>query len=763
MKVFLHIFLCCCILCLSRHISFAQSNQDCRNAIPVCQGIYDQVNSFVGVGEVNDVFPLNTCFTSERNSVWYVFTVLSDGFLGFELTPYKLDNDYDWAVFNLTGISCSDLNKPINANRVVSCNYSSTRGVTGATPDGTSNSQLNFESPINALIPVKAGESYTIIISNFTSEAIGQSGYKLDFLKYSTAQIIDNVPPFITDVQKFSDCKIDSLVVNFSENIQCSSVEVSDFILRTPTNSSVIPSSISSNCSPTTTFDKKYTLYFSPPLVNDGTYKLEVVGTMSDICDNVTAGNFASEFVLSSIGLTATANKTFLCNGEQTDIEISFLTPQSNLKFSVTPMNGISGDYTNGFITAAPTVSTQYTIVAVNQDSCVSSRIVSIEVNPSLTVSTIQDDSVCSGSPFILSTTVNGGKAPFAYSWDPPIEISNTTILEPEVDPTSTRKYYITVTDSSGCTATDSVEIVVKGVGVINVSTFDSISVCECDSFFLDAGTDFDTFLWQPTNETTQRIYPKVTGTYYVDASSSGGCRAISKPVYVDAQSNNSIVSIVSPTTTSIGDTIDIVATITTATNGECIKPRTVVGSFEFNPTVLHPLNQQSVGTSLSNGNRTIFIDDTIRSGENRYDFKYIVAFGNEEQIRFRTNPTYVSECMIASAIVNEIQIPIDDICFEGGIPRLFLQGSSGVGILSVSPNPSSDVSTIRYQLREQGNTSLKVYSMLGNEVTTILDQQQQSGTYEVDIQTSQFAIGKYFLQLVTPTKTTVYPFEVIR
>lgn len=763
MKVFLHIFLCCFLFSVSLHISFAQSNQDCRNAIPVCQGVYDQVNSFVGVGEVNDAFPLTTCFLSERNSVWYVFTVLTDGFLGFELTPYKLKNDYDWAVFNLTGISCSELNDPINANRVVSCNYSNTPGVTGATPDGTSNKEFNVGPPINALIPVKAGESYTIIISNFTSESLGQGGYKLDFLKYSTAQIIDNIPPFITDVQKFSDCKIDSLVINFSENIQCSSVDVSDFLLRTPTNSTVIPSSISSNCSPTTTFDKKYTLYFSPPLVNDGTYNLEVVGTMSDICDNSTVGNFSSEFVLNSIGLSAIADKTFLCNGEQTNIQISFLNPQNNLKFSVSPMNGISGDYTNGFITAAPNVSTEYTIVAENQDSCVSSRIVNIEVNPLLTVSTIQDDSVCSGSPFILTTTVSGGKAPYTYFWDPPIEITNTTILEPEVDPTSTRKYFITVTDSSGCTAVDSVEIVVKGVGVINITNFDSVSVCECDSFFLDAGTDFDTFLWKPTNETTQRIYPKVTGSYFVDASSSGGCRVISKPVYVSAQSNNSVVSIVSPTSTSIGDTIDIVATITTATNGDCLKPRTVQGSFEFNPTVLHPLNQQSFGTNMPNGKRAITINDTIRSGQNEYPFKYIVTFGNEEQIRFKTNPTFVSECMVASAIVNEVQIPIEDICFEGGIPRLFFEGSTGVGILSVSPNPSIDASTIRYQLREQGLTSLKVYSILGNEVANVLEKQQQSGTYEIDLLTRQLSVGKYFLQLVTPTKTTVYPFEVIR
>lgn len=763
MKFFTVFFLFVLCLLSTNSILFSQSNQDCKNAIPVCQGVFDQVNSFVGEGEVIDLFPLNTCFTAEKNSVWYVFTVVSDGDLGFELTPKRADNDYDWAVFNLTGISCDEMSLVANRDRVVSCNYSSTKGPTGATGGTNLNKQLNTGTPFNALIPVKAGESYTIIISNFTTGSVGQGGYTLDFLKYSTAQIIDNIPPIITDIQKFSDCKIDSLEVNFSENVSCSTVDFADFVLRTPTNTAVIPSAISSNCSQTTLFDKKFTLYFNPPLLNDGQYKLEVVGSMADICNNTTVGNFSFDFELNTIGLTTTPDKNFLCFGDTSTIQISFLTPQDTLNFTVTPMTGISGDYKDGFIKASPSSSTTYTIVAENNSGCISTRVVTVDVNPALQVSTINDDSVCSGSPFILSTTVTGGKAPFTYSWEPPLEISNTSILEPEVDPTVTRKYFITVTDSSGCSSTDSVEIVVKGVGVINVTTYDSVSICECDSFYLDAGTDFDTFLWSPTNETTQRIYPKTTGLYSVDARSSGGCQAISRPVFVSAQTNSSIVSIVSPDRVSIGDTIDIVATVTALSSGECLSPRSLIGSFEFNPSVLFPLNPQSFGVDIGNGMRSLPINDTIKNSRNEYAFSYIVTFGSEPDIKFRTNPMLVSKCLVPAAILEELIIPIDDICFAGGSPRLFLSGSTGVGILSVSPNPSVDISTIRYQLREQGMTSLKVYSVLGNEVKSILVQEQQAGMYEIDMQTSDLSTGKYILQLITPTKTSAYSFEVIR
>ena len=61
------------------------NNQDCLGAIPVCQGIYVQNNSYIGTGNIpNEINPGNSCLLSgEKNDVWYVFTVQTSGILNF--------------------------------------------------------------------------------------------------------------------------------------------------------------------------------------------------------------------------------------------------------------------------------------------------------------------------------------------------------------------------------------------------------------------------------------------------------------------------------------------------------------------------------------------------------------------------------------------------------------------------------------------------------------------------------------------------------
>jgi len=748
---------------VSRISSLSQNNQDCKSAIPVCQGIYTQVNSYTGFGDIEEKFPFNSCILgSEKNSVWYVITVIQDGLLGFELTPNILQNDYDWQVVNLTNITCDEISLAENKNYLVSCNYSNTKGVTGATGASASMSQKNVGTPFNALIPVLAGESYTIMISNFTSDSLGQSGYTLNFVKYSTAVILDNIPPIITGVNRFSDCKIDSLEVNFSENVTCSSVEIQDFLLTTPTNATRVPSAISSKCSNGDSFDKRFVLYFNPPLLGDGQYKVEVVGTMADLCNNVTTGNFAFDFELLSIGLNAVAEKSLLCYGDSTKINFSTVFGIGNLTYTIDPLEGIFGDIASGNLIAYPTVSTNYTIIAEDQAGCSSTRIVPITVNPRLEITTLESDTICSGIAFTVATTVVGGKPPYTFLWEPPLEISNSFIQEPTVNPTVNRKYVVTVTDSSGCFSSDSVEFFVRGIGVLTISNVDTISICECDSFKLDAGSNFDTFVWSPSNETSQIIYPKVSGKYFVEAIASNGCKAISNTIDVVVQQSNTIISVVTPNTATIGDTIDIIATITSSNSGECIKPLTLNGTFEVNSSVLFPLTVESNGI-VTSGQRLLPVVDVLGVGNIQKSYRYIVTLGDEEVIRFKTNSFTVSECLYSVAAVDEIVIPITDICFEGGAPRLFLSGSTNVGIMSVSPNPSSENATVRYQIRENGITLLKVYSLLGNEVGTIVQQFQIPGVYEIDMKTNNLSTGKYILQLVTPTKTQTHSFEVIR
>src|SRR5574337_507039 len=100
------------------------TNQDCLDAIPICQNVYSTTVSYSGEGNYpNEINNSSSCLGSgELNDVWYTFTVQQSGNLNFTITPNNSADDYDWAVYNLTNNNCSDIFT--NPALEVSCNYS---------------------------------------------------------------------------------------------------------------------------------------------------------------------------------------------------------------------------------------------------------------------------------------------------------------------------------------------------------------------------------------------------------------------------------------------------------------------------------------------------------------------------------------------------------------------------------------------------------------------------------------------------------------
>ncbi|MFA5835066.1 MAG: T9SS type A sorting domain-containing protein [Bacteroidota bacterium] len=60
-------------------------------------------------------------------------------------------------------------------------------------------------------------------------------------------------------------------------------------------------------------------------------------------------------------------------------------------------------------------------------------------------------------------------------------------------------------------------------------------------------------------------------------------------------------------------------------------------------------------------------------------------------------------------------------------------------------PNPFNPVTTISYQIPVEGMVSLKVYSILGREIATLVHQQQKTGSYSLFFNGSSLASGVYF------------------
>ena len=62
-------------------------------------------------------------------------------------------------------------------------------------------------------------------------------------------------------------------------------------------------------------------------------------------------------------------------------------------------------------------------------------------------------------------------------------------------------------------------------------------------------------------------------------------------------------------------------------------------------------------------------------------------------------------------------------------------------------PNPFNPTTTINYQLPKNGFVTLKVYDILGREVTTLVNEQKMQGRYSVNFDASRLASGVYMYQ----------------
>jgi gliding motility-associated-like protein len=185
-------------------------------AIPVCGikvFIQNDVTSCTGP-DIAQTFCPGDPFPS-TSSFWYKFNCFTDGTLGFLITPNSPNDDYDWALFDVTGANPNDVFT--SPRLVISINGSSPIGlITGCDATGTSN--VNCYSSIdvmNKMETILAGHKYLLMVTNYTNSGLG---YGLSFS--GTADISDGTLPLIDRIEP--GCS--NIKVFFSTDIKCSSI-----------------------------------------------------------------------------------------------------------------------------------------------------------------------------------------------------------------------------------------------------------------------------------------------------------------------------------------------------------------------------------------------------------------------------------------------------------------------------------------------------------------------------------------------------------
>jgi hypothetical protein len=155
------------------------------------------------------------------------------------------------------------------------------------------------------------------------------------------------------------------------------------------------------------------------------------------------------------------------------------------------------------------TQSGSYTVTATNFSGCSSTSTPHV-VNSSISVNAGADQTVCAGSPVVLS-----GSGALTYTWNNGV-VNNQAFIA-----NTTLSYVVVGTDSNGCTNSDTVIVNVNPLPTANAGP--DLSVCYGSPVTLNA-TSNGSFTWNNGVVNNQSFIPSVGGNYVVTATNTFGC-----------------------------------------------------------------------------------------------------------------------------------------------------------------------------------------------------------------------------------------------
>jgi gliding motility-associated-like protein len=143
---------------------------------------------------------------------------------------------------------------------------------------------------------------------------------------------------------------------------------------------------------------------------------------------------------------------TIICPGESVSLFASGAT-----QYDWSPAAGLSS--TSGSpITATPSSATTYRVIAASAAGCTDTAFVTVELFPEPGVDAGPDQQIDFGDQAQLNATGNG-----LIAWTADPTLSCTACISPIAFPEFSATYFVTLTDTNGCKATDDVFVIVDG------------------------------------------------------------------------------------------------------------------------------------------------------------------------------------------------------------------------------------------------------------------------------------------------------------
>lgn len=193
--------------------------------------------------------------------------------------------------------------------------------------------------------------------------------------------------------------------------------------------------------------------------------------------------------------------------------------------YSWSPSAGLNNATINN-PTATVSVNTTFTVSVTDDHSCVASDTVSVHILPAPTASAGNDVFICSNSSTHLNAS--GG---ISYAWSPSTGLSSSTVFNPLCFVSTNTTYTVTVTNATGCTATDQVTVsIYPPTTPPNISPLQP-TICAGSSVTITASGSIN-YSWYPstglntTFGSTVVASPTITTNYTVAGTDINGCVA---------------------------------------------------------------------------------------------------------------------------------------------------------------------------------------------------------------------------------------------
>ena len=164
---------------------------------------------------------------------------------------------------------------------------------------------------------------------------------------------------------------------------------------------------------------------------------------------------------------------------------------------------------------------------------------------------------------------------------------------------------------------------------------------------------------------------------------------------------------------------------ILTFSSYSCIAGITVSGTLIFSTPTGWPISNNQFNTEL-------WID---------YPNESMTITGTFSQTGDEASGTwsyYITGTICSSSWVAIAPVYVEEV--GDGIPEQFL-------IAQNYPNPFNPTTTIRYEIPEVSFVTLKIYDILGSEVTTLVNDKKPAGEYKISFDGTGLPSGVYFYQ----------------